>query len=848
MNPFYKFKNNRNVNKNVIKQVLYQNESNVVQSPTTNETSIETKPNKHNYETIQDTQQNKIKRLDIVMTCVNYNDFLIVSLTENIKIINPKSITVVTDLNDILTKQICDIFGVNCVQTDRFYENGAVFNKGKGLNEGIKSISDPDWIIMTDADIVFPPNFISILNNKFVDTNKLYSTSRYLCRNYTTLEKYRNNEITLSEMDGVHHCPPVGYFQMFNYNHPNLTDKNLIYPEVSNDASWSDMLFADKFPQKECILTFKLIHLGEDSQNWKGRKTKRFITDTEFQKLIDNQQYHPFTQSNRITKKENKLAIITSFFNPAGYSNLTNNYNKFKDAITDNGGDLFTIELSFNGEYVTEKSKWNIHISGNDENIMWQKERLLNILIDNLPEEYNNIAWVDCDVLFNNEDWINETNEMLNKFQMVQLFEFANMINGNNQIESVHTGIIKKLINNKSLNRIDFDHVIGGHPGFAWAARRELLEKYHLMEYQIAGNADGLMLLTILDKFVDSYVYNLMNEFWINETLRWGNLIKKEINNSLGCISGTVTHLYHGKIGNRKYVERCAYLTESNYDPHKDVKIDTNGLLKWNGNKINLHDKMKKYFIDRKEDDNITFDINEYFDGIYCINLQRRQDKWNIVNERFKNNGINVTKFNAFDGDFISVKQEWEYIKSTIIKNRGNDIFNDPNILSNMGIIENEYAYGTLCSQIQVIIDAKRKNLKRILVFEDDVIFHKEFKNKIKQINTFDWQLLYLGASQYNWDNITNENGFYVANKTLGGFAYAIDSSIYDDILNSVTVREKSFDNVLTDFIQTNKKNKCLVFYPNIVIADVRYSDLREPRNLVEHGSILKWDISLYDV
>ena len=61
-------------------------------------------------------------------------------------------------------------------------------------------------------------------------------------------------------------------------------------------------------------------------------------------------------------------------------------------------------------------------------------------------------------------------------------------------------------------------------------------------------------------------------------------------------------------------------------------------------------------------------------------------------------------------------------------------------------------------------------------------------------------------------------------------------------------MREKSFDNVLTDFIQTNKKNKCLVFYPNIVIADVRYSDLREPRNLVEHGSILKWDISLYDV
>ena len=62
--------------------------------------------------------ESRIGRLHIIMTCVNYSDFLVISLAENTKIIDPKFITVITDSNDKLTQEVCRVYGVNCVITD----------------------------------------------------------------------------------------------------------------------------------------------------------------------------------------------------------------------------------------------------------------------------------------------------------------------------------------------------------------------------------------------------------------------------------------------------------------------------------------------------------------------------------------------------------------------------------------------------------------------------------------------------------------------------------------------------------------------------------------------------------
>ena len=96
--------------------------------------------------------ENRVRKIDVVIVSVNYNDFLLVSLEKNSKIFD--NITVVTSSDDFLCHKICEKFEVNCLITDIMYEDGAMFNKGKAINEGIKSISNPDYILLLDADTV----------------------------------------------------------------------------------------------------------------------------------------------------------------------------------------------------------------------------------------------------------------------------------------------------------------------------------------------------------------------------------------------------------------------------------------------------------------------------------------------------------------------------------------------------------------------------------------------------------------------------------------------------------------------------------------------------------------------
>lgn len=826
--------------KNVINRILKRPTSNILTRPIIRDI----KPVKN-----ENLPVNRINNLDVVMTCVNYGDFLSVSLNENIKYFSPKRITVVTDGNDIVTQKICDLFGVNCVITDKFYEDGAVFNKGKGINEGINSIKDPEWILLTDADIVFPSNIIDVLSKKVVDQNVLYSASRFLCHTYEKFLKYKNNEIGLIDMGDVNLCQPKGYFQLFYYFHPRLLNKDYCYPITSKDASWSDLEFSDCFKeQKECIDDIKLIHLGEESKNWRGRVTKKFLNDEDLVNIIENYQGLPFNISEREYDGEDKLCVITTYFNSSNYENLRKNYLTFKDNINKCGVDLFTIELSFDDNFFIDESDKNIRIIGDENTIMWQKERLLNILLEKIPEEYNNIAWIDCDVIFENPNWVNEINDKLHSYKMLQLFENVSFYNESGSIDNTNEGLIKNISKLKTDKFVDMTK----HPGLGWAIRREIITNTKFMDLNILGGADTIMALAGIGSLEKNYVYNLMNIKWYSQVMIWSNNFFKSINKSIFYVSGNVLHLYHGNVNNRQYEKRAKYLSENNYDPNSDIVLNENNVWQWSSNKPNLKNSVKNYFSERYEDDNINeLSLNSYFDAIFCINLDRRQDKWANVSKRFKKNNIIVERVRGYDGKWDIVKNEWEMTKKNLQSKYGDQFNINPSVC---GLIENEFAYGTLCTHITILRLAKQRKLNKILVLEDDILFNKKFNVLLKQLSSFkSWKLLYLGASQYDWTNLEIINKrYYHPKKTMGGFAYAIDSSVFDELLLLALRMEKSFDNCLGNFngedIQTKYRDDCYVVYPNMIIADVRDSDIREKRDQDDHSKRLRWNLSDYDL
>jgi hypothetical protein len=76
-----------------------------------------------------------------------------------------------------------------------------------------------------------------------------------------------------------------------------------------------------------------------------------------------------------------EMAVLTTYFNPCGYHNLRRNYWEFRKRL---GVALHTIELSFDGTFEIPDA---LQVSGGRDNLLWQKERLLNLLADTLPDD-----------------------------------------------------------------------------------------------------------------------------------------------------------------------------------------------------------------------------------------------------------------------------------------------------------------------------------------------------------------------------------------------------------------------------------------------------------------------------
>jgi len=226
-----------------------------------------------------------------------------------------------------------------------------------------------------------------------------------------------------------------------------------------------------------------------------------------------------------------------------------------------------------------------------------------------------------------------------------------------------------------------------------------------------------------------------------------------------------------------------------------------------------------------------VIDINLYFDQIYCLNLKRRSDRWKIVSAEFKKHGICVRRFNAIDKKDLSIA-DVRFVEN-------NKKLKIPLSIKSTG------ALACLLSHIEIIKDAKVNGFNKILIFEDDVAISEDFKNKIQDIKNLPWKLLYLGASQFDWENITPNNGFYECKNTLGTFAWAINSSIYDEIIEVALTKQKPVDNLISA-LQEKYKSQCYTFFPNIVIAEVGESDIRENRNVEYYAKLVKWDLTKF--
>jgi hypothetical protein len=238
--------------------------------------------------------------------------------------------------------------------------------------------------------------------------------------------------------------------------------------------------------------------------------------------------------------------------------------------------------------------------------VMWQKERLLNLTIDRVPDRYTKIAWVDADVLLSNPNWIVEASERLDDLSVIQPFSHAVRLRPR---ETSYFGggersrgfcFTRSAL--PALSRLRYH--VHGHTGFAWAADRQLLSDLELYDGAIAGTADHLMAHAFSGDFASPCLPVVFggNSGFLDHFRRWAEAAWARVRGRLGWVDGAVLHLWHGETANRGYARRYRELAALGYDPAVHLRAEPDGLWAWTSEAASLSDWAIRYFRDRRED------------------------------------------------------------------------------------------------------------------------------------------------------------------------------------------------------------------------------------------------------
>ncbi len=279
------------------------------------------------------------------------------------------------------------------------------------------------------------------------------------------------------------------------------------------------------------------------------------------------------------------IEFITTYFNFTNSARIKDNYIKFRQNFPYK---IHTAEVALdNQKFFIDDS---VKFQANANNIAWQKERLLNVLIDDLPNATDIVVWVDGDIIFNNNNLLKDIDIVLNEYPVAQSFE--NVFEHSNNSTHNNMSFAKDYLNT---DKQDWPAV-----GFSWSIRKEVIDN-GLFDSDILGNNDSLQLIAWLGWWDHQQVLVLPPHLR-KQYLLWAINNNKNVQGKIGCIKGSIEHLYHGNAANRQYWNKNKILQKHSYNPYTDISIKR-GLIELLPNKPELHKDIYKYFIDRKDDE-----------------------------------------------------------------------------------------------------------------------------------------------------------------------------------------------------------------------------------------------------
>ncbi len=226
-------------------------------------------------------------QLQTAISCVNYDDFLALTLPHNLPFL--ESVTVLTSPRDTATIGLAKRLGVQLFISDAWHTGGPL-NKALALNQWLTHASayEPEaWLLTLDADVLLFQSVPACLAS--LDRSCLYGVHRRLCETPAELDGFFSGRRPLDgfpldlvrmiqgklwgTVSAVNPVALSGYFQLWNPDH-SVGAKSF---SESGTAEAYDLAFGLSFPEtSRVLLDQEVLHLGPTEINWTGRRSSRW--------------------------------------------------------------------------------------------------------------------------------------------------------------------------------------------------------------------------------------------------------------------------------------------------------------------------------------------------------------------------------------------------------------------------------------------------------------------------------------------------------------------------------------------------------------------------------------------
>ena len=297
------------------------------------------------------------------------------------------------------------------------------------------------------------------------------------------------------------------------------------------------------------------------------------------------------------------LHVVAVIANPIRWKSRIRIYREFEQHMLDSGVHLTTVECAYGDRPYELHTNPNVtHVPVRSKTLVWNKECMVNRGIAHLPPGWKYVAWIDADVFFRKPSWAAETIDALQLYDVVQPWSDCYDLGPDDDHLQTHRSFCRLYKDGRPITPSGAPGYEFAHPGYAWAATRQALERLGgLLDVAALGAADHHMALALIGRAAESLPGGIHPNYR-RAVLRWQEWATRHTSGNIGYVPGSIEHRWHGSKNLRKYVDRWSILLKHDFDPVEDLKRNTSGILELAGNKPAFHRDIDAYFRQRNED------------------------------------------------------------------------------------------------------------------------------------------------------------------------------------------------------------------------------------------------------